>query len=373
MTTPNTQHAVTLHRSPPGPGRRDRVRSTCEILKASVSVSVNGARAKQSDSLHSYHYDDRGRLDNIDNGAVTYAVNALGLRLRKLGNQAPTPGDANGDGRINTLDLDTTLGVILQTAPAAGNADCNGDASVNVLDITCLNNRIAAKTPGNPASVKRRYAYNDNAQQIGEYDDAGQPQEETVWLGNLPVALLQGGKTYYVNADQLNTPRVLTDTNNTIVWRWDNTDPFGAALPDEDPDGDGQTVTYNQRFAGQTYDAETGLHYNVNRYYDPGTGRYITSDPIGLEGGLNTYAYVGNNPLSYIDPFGLSELLGTPGWSDFRPPQSFPTITLTKGGVCAQGDPMCPISMAAAGISGPYYPETKTYRTLTRCPRLCSL
>jgi len=97
----------------------------------------------------------------------------------------------------------------------------------------------------------------------------------------------------------------MTDTNGAVVWRASYT-PFGVATVDEDPDGDGVPATLNLRFPGQYYDDETGLHYNYFRYYDPRTGRYITSDPIGLHGGLNTYTYVENNPANAIDPSGLA-------------------------------------------------------------------
>jgi RHS repeat-associated protein len=110
---------------------------------------------------------------------------------------------------------------------------------------------------------------------------------------------------FYIYADHLNTPRVITNNVGQPVWRWDNVDPFGANAPNENPGGLG-TFTCNLRFPGQYFDRETGLHYNYFRDYDPSIGRYIQSDRIGLGGGLNTYAYVAGNPLSYADPTGTA-------------------------------------------------------------------
>src|SRR6187401_569238 len=65
--------------------------------------------------------------------------------------------------------------------------------------------------------------------------------------------------------------------------------------------------SYNLRFPGQYYDAETGKHYNYFRDYDPGIGRYLESDPIGMLGGLNTYRYASASPLTNFDPLGLAD------------------------------------------------------------------
>jgi RHS repeat-associated protein len=101
----------------------------------------------------------------------------------------------------------------------------------------------------------------------------------------------------------LNTPREIIKQNSENVWKWESL-PFGETNPNENPSNLG-VATFNQRFSGQYKDSETGLHQNWNRDYDPKLGRYITSDPIGLSGGLNTYAYAINNPIQNADPTGL--------------------------------------------------------------------
>jgi RHS repeat-associated protein len=109
----------------------------------------------------------------------------------------------------------------------------------------------------------------------------------------------------FVHVDHLNTPRLITDANQQVVWRLDQQEPFGDTPPDENPSELG-AFKFPLRSGGWQYaDDETGELWNWYRTYSKSTGRFDQFDPIGLYGGLNGFAFVNNNPLRRVDPMGL--------------------------------------------------------------------
>ena len=146
------------------------------------------------------------------------------------------------------------------------------------------------------------YHYDLEGRLLAETDASGQTRAEYLYLGNEPLALGRSGQLYYYHNDHLGTPQKLTDGAGQVVWSASYR-AFGEASIG------GWYVPQNLRFPGQYYDEESGLHYNYHRYYDPDIGRYLTSDPIGLAGGMNTYIYVDNNPINWVDPLGLEILV----------------------------------------------------------------
>lgn len=134
----------------------------------------------------------------------------------------------------------------------------------------------------------------------GEYTSAGALVREYVYLNGQPLAQVDAGSPEvltYIHTDHLGTPRFGTNTGGTQVWAW-SSDAFGVGAPSG-------SRTVNLRMAGQYYDSESGLFYNWNRYYNPNIGRYVSSDPIGLKGGLNPFSYAEASPVMYSDPEGL--------------------------------------------------------------------
>ena len=91
-----------------------------------------------------------------------------------------------------------------------------------------------------------------------------------------------------------------TNDTGTVLWSW-NSNAFGTTQQNLDVDGDNVNFPFILRFPGQLFDPESNNHYNYYRDYEPGAGRYLQSDPIGLEGGWNTFVYTLANPINYFD------------------------------------------------------------------------
>jgi RHS repeat-associated protein len=160
----------------------------------------------------------------------------------------------------------------------------NGDANTAIHFLYDQSGQVIAEIDASTGTTLREYIY-VNGQQIAIVDDTGTQNEEA----------------YFVHNDHLGTPQKITDQTQAIVW--DATyEPFGEVEVAT------EEIENNIRFPGQYADEETGLNYNYFRDYDPSTGRYVESDPIGLSGGLNTYGYVSMNPASNTDYFGLNQM-----------------------------------------------------------------
>jgi RHS repeat-associated protein len=290
--------------------------------------------ARTSPVKNTYLYDPLNRLATVkdSSGGVleAYTYSKTGDRLSKTapglatGAYLYTSGahqlaSVGGISRANDVNGNTTGSVIGGNTYGFGYNGRNrltvtqlNGATVGTYTYNALGQRIG-KVATFPQAVTERYAYNEAGQLIGEY---GTSNRDYVWVGDLLVAVIDNtinGSTTtsavnYVTVDQLGTPRVVTDGTGTVIWSWAYQDnPFGEQQPTS-------TMGYvlNLRYPGQYYDAESGTNYNVNRNYNPPLGRYDQPDPMGQAAGPSLFGYVGSNPLSYVDPYGLSSLIFNP-------------------------------------------------------------
>ncbi|HDI3273404.1 TPA: RHS repeat protein [Vibrio cholerae] len=238
---------------------------------------------------YTYNYNGNRTAIYRDGVKDSYSIVFNSNRLTKTSIGSITYSyDANG----NTIGRGTDV-FVYDAFNRLTEATVNGETSI--YHYNSAHQRVRKSAGG----VDVLYVYGLDGELLAEVDaGTGQTQREYVWLDGQLVAYLVDGTVYHVHNDHLGTPQALTDETGATVWKASYS-PFGKATVTT------EQIKFNLRFPGQYYDAETGLHYNWHRYYDPNTGIYITSDPIGLAGGINTYAYALNNPAIYTDPTGL--------------------------------------------------------------------
>ena len=220
-------------------------------------------------------YDANGnRLSQSGSSASSYTVAGSSNRLTSVTGALTRTNTYDAAG--NTL----TTGATIHTYKNSGRMK-TGRLSTTSTNTTYVYNALGQrvkKSGGTPGTVI--FAYDEAGHLIGEYSNAGALKQETIWLDDIPVAVLTnktgGFNLWYVHTDHLNTPRRISrPSDNKLRWRWDPT-PFGEGLPNENPQALG-VFKYHLRFPGQYFDIETNLAYNYFRDYDPAIGRYVES------------------------------------------------------------------------------------------------
>ena len=276
-------------------------------------------------AAQSVSYDDYDRLSKVEvkkAGAAPSGYEPLGLSIGRdaSGNdlqQGARYSETNqlvafGDERLsydawgNLTSRETPLGTLRYVFRAGRQLSAVSLDGVELASYRYdpAGRRIEKRTPAGT----NRYSWVGPQLWRDEFENsAGQRQlREYVWLpgGRVPLLMVEDGKRYGIHYDRRLAPFALTDERGQVVWRAE-LDVNGHATIFE------EQVTLPWRLPGQYFDAETGLHYNVSRYYDPALGRYLSPDPIGVAGGsFNLYLYCDGDPVNRIDPLGLNVLTG---------------------------------------------------------------
>ncbi|CAM5363483.1 RHS repeat-associated core domain-containing protein [Rhodanobacter lindaniclasticus] len=316
-----TSPAFTLHLARDAMGRVSAIGNTSGANPATETYEYDALHRlttvtkADGTSLESYTYNGTGdRLSKAATDQVTgggtymYAQNTH--QLASIGNGLRS-NDANGNTTASVMG-GNAYGFDYNEHDQIATAKLNGQ-TVGTYAYNALGQRVA-KAAIFPQTVAERYAYNEADQLVGEY---GNTNRDYIWLGALPVAVIDNSANgsvtasdiNYVIADQLGTPRSVTNSAGAVIWSWAyQSNPFGEQAPLS-----ATGYAYNLRYPGQYFDAETNTNFNHFRTYEPATGRYLQSDPIGLGGGTSTYAYVGSDPLNGFDPGGLVKWTGSYG------------------------------------------------------------
>ncbi len=287
-----------------------------DTTNLTYDANSNVLTRNTTSDTHSYSYDVLDRIDTeTNNGSSTsYQFDTNDNRLNQTeGAQVTNYVYSPLSNRLDTIDSASL------SYDTAGNLTVDGQGrdliynnAGRLIEIQNSGQTLVEYRYGNNGLRSHKisssgtiiYHYDQFGNLISETTDTGISIRDYIWHQNQPVGQIDVStnptpdSVTYIHTDHLNTARLATDLNQAITWRWE-----GKAFGNTQPQNLGSTI--NLRFPGQYADAESGFNYNHFRYYDPETGRYISSDPVGTLGGSNTYVYVRKNPLIFIDPTGL--------------------------------------------------------------------
>jgi RHS repeat-associated protein len=275
--------------------RLTEVRSAGQVIEAFSYDATGNRLSKQTPSgLLNYSYAANShRLDAVGNSGRNY--DAVGNSLTTF------PGTSlSYDARNRLRSLNTSTGSVGSSYNGIGERVTRSVYSTGVTE-----KALGVCPFGSDQSV---YVYASAGILLGNYNACGGSNEEFVYLGQLPIGRVVAGEVRVIETDHLGTPRRVHNTGGSVAqWSWDllTNNALGSnAFGDQAPVS--KNLTMSLRFPGQYADGN-GLHYNYFRDYEPSTGRYVESDPIGLNGGISTYGYVGSRPLADHDAMGLEK------------------------------------------------------------------
>lgn len=244
-----------------------------------------------------WEYDDANRL--LRRGTVSYTYDASGNMIRKVDTSRNEP-------QRTTHYAYDVLNRLVEIRDGAGSV-------IARYTYDPFDNRLS-KTVG---GVTTLYLHGEEGL-LAEVDASGTVLRSYGWDQQNPYAtapLFQrvDGAYYYYHNDHQGTPWRVTNRAGAVVWSASRYGAYGQATV-----AAGSQIEQPWRFPGQYLDAESGLHYNLRRYYDPEIGRYISEDPLRFASSSNLYAYAENSPQNFIDPTGEVAFVIPAAWAAVR-------------------------------------------------------